>query len=64
MVMLTTHRIGSIYNAMDHPDGKEEIEMWARENYPEIWEDLEKIGRSEPDVFGMQDFKVSKIARA
>jgi hypothetical protein len=56
--------IGSIYNAMYHPPGRMEVEMWAKENYPEVWEGLIKIGRSTPNEIGMANFKINLMQRA
>lgn len=46
--MLTVfHRIGLFYNAIPYQYWKDQVEDWARQTYPELWEHLEKMEHSE-----------------
>jgi hypothetical protein len=45
--MLTSHRLGVTYNALPGSDRKEQFGAWAAAEYPEIWAQLEKKGRTE-----------------
>lgn len=44
-LILTGFRIGVIYNAAPGINRKEEVEQWAKEVYPDLWAELEKIGK-------------------
>jgi hypothetical protein len=46
--MLTSYdRIGLFYNAIPYQYWKDQVEVWARQTYPELWEHLAKTERSE-----------------
>ena len=48
LTMLTVfHRIGLFYNAIPYQYWKDQVEDWARQTYPELWEHLETMERSE-----------------
>ena len=38
-------RIGSFYNALPGQNRKDIIEEWAKDHYPDIWTELEKLGQ-------------------
>ena len=38
-------RIGSFYNALPGQNRKDLVEIWAKDQYPEIWAELEKLGQ-------------------
>lgn len=40
-------RIARVYNSCPHEYAKEGIEEWTRKTHPGIWEELEKVPRSE-----------------
>ncbi|KAI9846689.1 MAG: hypothetical protein M1837_003744 [Sclerophora amabilis] len=37
--------IGTLYNAIPVQERKDQVEQWAKENYPEVWKELEQRGR-------------------
>jgi hypothetical protein len=41
------HSIGTIYNAIQGSNRKDLVEEWARELYPNVWKDIEKLGMYE-----------------
>ena len=43
--ILTCRRIGVVYNALPMKGHKDAFEQWAKEEYPELWERLEKRRR-------------------
>lgn len=42
-----TDRIGLFYNAIPFQYWKDEVERWAKDQYPEQWAQLEKLERTE-----------------
>lgn len=44
---LTGNRIGLFYNAIPYQYWKDEIEAWAKANFPDSWADLENLKRTE-----------------
>lgn len=41
------NRLGVTYNALPGIEKKDQFEAWARSEYPDIWAQLEKKGRTE-----------------
>jgi len=44
-----TNSIGTIYNAIHGQNRKDMIEEWAKELYPSVWEEIEKLGFEEQE---------------
>lgn len=40
-------RLGTFYNAIPGQNRKDLVEEWAKDNYPDAWRELEKLGRTE-----------------
>jgi hypothetical protein len=58
-LLLTFNRLGTFYNAMPGQNRRDIIEDWAREHYPQLWEQLEKVGQRTTD----EDFRLFNIVR-
>ena len=43
--LLTACRLGTLYNSVNSNPMQSEVEEWAKETYPKIWEELMIIGR-------------------
>jgi len=57
-------RIGTFYNAAFGVNYQERIERWARENYADVWAELESQGTVE-DEMGMRQIQgVNRRLRA
>jgi hypothetical protein len=52
-------RIGTLYNALPGQNRKDMIEKWAKELYPAIWAELEKLGQITAEE-GHRLFKLPK----
>jgi hypothetical protein len=57
---LSSHRIGHLYNTVIGQGRKDMIEEWARDLYPEIWAELEKLGQQEM-LEGYRMFKLPGV---
>jgi hypothetical protein len=53
------YRLGTFYNAAPGENRKDEVEEWVKERYPEIWAELEKVGRTTID----EDVELFNIVR-
>lgn len=51
--------LGSLLSGANNEAKQAEIESWAAENYPAVWEELQKIGYEENDL-GKKIFKVDR----
>jgi hypothetical protein len=60
---LIVHRLGTFYNAAPGPSRKNEVEEWAKGNYPEIWAELEKQGLT-TTAEGEELFNIKRDLRA
>ena len=52
-------RLGTFYNALPGQNRKDLVEEWARETYPAVWTDLEKLGQRKQKE-GHRLFKMPK----
>ncbi|KAI9789078.1 MAG: hypothetical protein M1835_001890 [Candelina submexicana] len=55
--------LGTVYNAIPGQTRKDEVEHWGRTTYPEIWTELEKLGRK-PTEDGSQLFQIVRNVAA
>ncbi|KAL3471707.1 hypothetical protein BJX99DRAFT_237003 [Aspergillus californicus] len=55
----TFRSIGQFYNAIPYQYWKDEVELWAKEKYPDLWAELDKLERTEHEE-GMQ-FQLQRI---
>ncbi|EPE35328.1 hypothetical protein GLAREA_11027 [Glarea lozoyensis ATCC 20868] len=55
---------GIFYNAMPGQNRKDEIEEWGRGMYPEVWAELEKVGRMYVDEGFVTLFKIERTWKA
>jgi hypothetical protein len=39
------NRIGTFYNALPGQNRKDLVEEWAKDHYPDVWSELEKLGQ-------------------
>jgi hypothetical protein len=53
------YRFGTIYNVAPGQNRKDEIEEWASVRYPELWSQLEKVGRRTTE----EGFRLFNIVR-
>ena len=53
-------RLGIFYNVVPGQTKKDAVETWAQMTYPEVWAELEKIGKV-PDA--EDDYDVFNIVR-
>lgn len=52
--------IGTFYNAIPWQYRKNEVEKWAREAYPELWEELETFGEEIDEEWEVRYFKLDR----
>lgn len=54
------YTIGTFYNAIPWQYRKDEVEKWAKQAYPELWEELESFGDEVDEVWEMRYFKIDR----
>ncbi|WEW57957.1 hypothetical protein PRK78_003424 [Emydomyces testavorans] len=55
----STLTLGTLYNAIPFQYWKDQAEEWAQAAYPELWRDLEQLGREE-DEDGVKSFNINR----
>ncbi|KAI9743111.1 MAG: hypothetical protein M1818_003406 [Claussenomyces sp. TS43310] len=55
--------LGTFYNASPGQNRKDDVEAWAKERYPTVWTDLEKVGQRTTDE-GERLFQIVREVRA
>lgn len=57
------YSFGAFYNATQGQNRKDEIEDWARERYPLVWEQLEQLGKYTTED-GVPQFNIVRDIKA
>lgn len=57
---LQGHRIGTFYNAIPWQYRKDEVEAWAKQAYPELWEELLTYGEEIDEEWEIRYFKIDR----
>jgi hypothetical protein len=58
--ILTADRLGTFYNALPGQNRKDLVEEWAKDLYPDAWEELVKLGQVKAEE-GHRLFKMPKL---
>jgi hypothetical protein len=52
-------RVGVLFNTTSGTDSQRDIEIWIKENYSHLWDEMESIGIVE-DQFGTRTVKIDR----
>ncbi|KAJ9652480.1 hypothetical protein H2198_008265 [Neophaeococcomyces mojaviensis] len=52
--------IGTFYNAIPWQYRKDEVEQWAKQAYPELWQELRTFGEEVDEEFEVKYFKIDR----
>ena len=58
--MLTLTRLATFYNAIPWQYRKDEVESWAKQAYPELWEEVLAFGEEIDEEWEVRYFKVDR----
>lgn len=47
LLLTSCNRLGTFYNRLPGQNRKDLVEEWAKETYPSVWTELEKLGQTE-----------------
>lgn len=47
--MLMIDRLATLYNSINGQQRRDAVAEWAKIKYPEVWADVEKLGKKEVD---------------
>jgi hypothetical protein len=57
---LLANSIGTFYNAIPWQYRKDEVEAWAKQAYPELWEELLTYGEEIDEEWEIRYFKIDR----
>ena len=57
---LQGYSIGSFYNAIPWQYRKDEVEVWAKQAYPKLWEELLTYGEEIDEEWEIRYFKIDR----
>ncbi len=60
LLCLQGHSIGTFYNAIPWQYRKDEVEAWAKQTYPELWEELLTYGEEIDEEWEIRYFKIDR----
>lgn len=55
-----SHSIGTFYNAIPWQYRKDEVESWAKQTYPNLWEELLVYGEEIDEEWEIRYFKIDR----
>src|ERR1700733_12163414 len=58
--MLTMTRLATFYNAIPWQYKKDEVESWAKQAYPDLWEEVLTFGEEIDEEWEIRYFKIDR----